>query len=75
MGRMWPLCTIIMGALIAVLAAGVWQGEAQQLATGDLAALQTPLAVVINEVAWAGHSGLASDEWIELYNTCLLYTS
>lgn len=26
-------------------------------------------AVVINEVAWAGHSGYTSDEWIELYNT------
>jgi len=25
--------------------------------------------VVINEVAWAGHSGYTSDEWIELYNT------
>ncbi|MCX7681815.1 MAG: lamin tail domain-containing protein, partial [Anaerolineae bacterium] len=32
-------------------------------------AVYEPLAVVINEVAWAGHSGLASDEWIELYNT------
>lgn len=27
-----------------------------------------PLEVVINEVAWAGHAGYASDEWIELYN-------
>ena len=27
-----------------------------------------PLAVVINEVAWAGNLGLSSDEWIELYN-------
>ncbi len=24
--------------------------------------------VVINEVAWAGHSGYTGDEWIELYN-------
>jgi uncharacterized repeat protein (TIGR01451 family) len=28
----------------------------------------SPLDVVINEVAWAGHAGYASDEWIELYN-------
>ena len=28
-----------------------------------------PLDVVINEVAWAGHAGYSSDEWIELYNT------
>lgn len=27
-----------------------------------------PLAVVINEVAWAGTSASSSDEWIELYN-------
>jgi len=26
------------------------------------------LDVVINEVAWAGHAGHTSDEWIELYN-------
>lgn len=26
-------------------------------------------SVIINEVAWAGHSGYTSDEWIELYNT------
>ncbi len=25
--------------------------------------------VVFNEIAWAGHSGYTSDEWIELYNT------
>jgi hypothetical protein len=27
-----------------------------------------PLAVVINEVAWAGTAASSSDEWIELYN-------
>ncbi|MCC7119579.1 MAG: lamin tail domain-containing protein [Anaerolineales bacterium] len=28
----------------------------------------TPLALVINEVAWAGTRASSSDEWIELYN-------
>ena len=28
-----------------------------------------PLAVLINEVAWAGTNASANDEWIELYNT------
>ncbi|HDS09103.1 MAG TPA: T9SS type A sorting domain-containing protein, partial [Firmicutes bacterium] len=28
----------------------------------------SPLDVVITEIAWAGHSGYTSDEWIELYN-------
>ncbi|MEW6568079.1 MAG: lamin tail domain-containing protein [Chloroflexota bacterium] len=28
-----------------------------------------PLAVMINEIAWAGTRASASDEWIELYNT------
>ncbi|MBU1082940.1 lamin tail domain-containing protein [Patescibacteria group bacterium] len=30
---------------------------------------QTPAAVVINELAWAGSSSSSSDEWIELLNT------
>jgi uncharacterized repeat protein (TIGR01451 family) len=34
-----------------------------------IVAPHTPLDVVINEVAWAGHAGYSSDEWIELYNT------
>jgi len=28
----------------------------------------TPLAVVVNEIAWAGTSASSSDEWLELYN-------
>jgi uncharacterized repeat protein (TIGR01451 family) len=37
--------------------------------TARAAAAAAPGDVVINEVAWAGHAGLAGDEWIELYNT------
>ena len=38
--------------------------------TATLTATLTPaLAVVINEVAWAGTSASASDEWLELYNS------
>ncbi len=29
----------------------------------------TPGAVVINEIAWAGHASYTADEWIELFNT------
>ena len=29
----------------------------------------TPGDVVINEIAWAGSTDSANDEWIELYNT------
>ncbi len=35
----------------------------------DTVLAAAPGAVVINEVAWAGSSDSANDEWIELYNT------
>lgn len=36
--------------------------------TTSLVYLARPLDVVINEVAWAGHSGYTLDEWLELKN-------
>lgn len=69
MGRVWLLLAMVLVALMAALTAGRWQGEAQGPAAEDAAGLQKALDVVINEVAWAGHSGLTNDEWIELYNT------
>jgi hypothetical protein len=35
----------------------------------DTVLAAAPGAVIINEVAWAGSSDSANDEWIELYNT------
>lgn len=38
------------------------------LSRGNVAAAASFQDVIINEVAWAGHSGFTADEWIELYN-------
>ena len=38
-------------------------------ATTSPATLTPPLAVLINEVAWAGTSATSSDEWMELHNS------
>jgi len=68
MRHIWLWCAIVTGLLMVALVAGGWQGEARKSVTAALGPV-APRDVVINEVAWAGHSGLTSDEWIELYNT------
>ncbi len=56
----------LLGGLMVVFFVGGLGGPAQAAEVEDSA---SAFDVVINEVAWAGHSGYTADEWIELYNT------
>ena len=53
---------------IVVLATVLFFGGVRGHPLPAARAQQPPISVVINEVAWAGHKGFTSDEWIELYN-------
>lgn len=56
----WPMVALTLVLLLVSAPAMLHAQPARPLEAGS---------VVINEVAWAGHSGYTSDEWIELYNT------
>ena len=60
-GKLVPSLSREGEGFMAIIALAILVGMlAGQVRAGD---------VVINEVAWAGHSGYESDEWIELKNT------
>ncbi len=63
--------SVVLALVLGGLLLGGWWGLLT-LPSGA-AGMPVPAAavgeVVINEVAWAGHADLTSDEWIELYNT------
>lgn len=56
----WPMVALTLALLLISAPAMLRAQPLRPLEAGS---------VVINEVAWAGHSGYTSDEWIELYNT------
>ena len=67
----WPRILLAFGSSIVLFAASSILSQCQSRYTAlalSQAANSALLDVVINEVAWAGTTASASDEWIELYN-------
>ncbi len=67
----WWAC-LLGGLLVAAVCVGL---QAPARAAERMAPAANPGDVVINEVAWAGHAGLTSDEWVELYNNTAITIS